>query len=59
MLDMWIGFLIIFCIMLTENITTLVQSIKDDSLSFFLPLTATFGSVGMIITSIIQICNFS
>lgn len=59
MLDMWWGFLIIFCVMLTENIVTLVQCIKDNKISFIVPCMATYLSICMIITSIIQICNLS
>ena len=55
-LDMWIVTLIVFCVMLIENVTTLIQMIANDSSSFFIHLVAMFVSISMICTSIIQIC---
>lgn len=55
-LNMWIIALITFCVMLIENITTLIQVIKDDNPLFVFNTLTMCVSICMIITSIIQIC---
>lgn len=59
MLDMWIITLIAFCVLLVENVSTLIQSIvKDDGYFFFnIHLITMLISVSMICTSIVQIVS--
>lgn len=55
-LNMWIITLITFCVLLVENITTLIQSIDNRSGFSILHCIAMFMSISMICTSIVQIC---
>lgn len=55
-LNMWIITLIAFCVILVENVTTLIQAIKCGNLLFSFHTFVMCVSVCMIITSIIQIC---
>ena len=55
-LDMWIITLIAFCVILVENITTLIQAITNGNPLFSFYVFTMFVSICMICTSIIQIC---
>lgn len=59
MLDMWIIALITFCVLLVENVSTLVQAIVKDNgyFLFSIHLITMLVSVSMICTSIIQIVS--
>ena len=58
-LNMWIITLITFCVILVENVTTLVQSIVNGDSPFLIHLVTMFVSISMICTSSIQICTLA